>query len=615
MDTSHYLQYIQPFVVEMNDFQRLLKYVRPYWLIFVLAFVAMILGAVFETATGALLVPIFDQFLQTTGKKTKTLFDLNSLISRDDWYRAWISISALLLTFTLLKGVAEYFSSYLMARIGQSAVLKLRGELYEHLLQQSAVFFEKHRTNFLVSRLVINCAAIETAVSSNLRDVLREACMLLFFLGAAFYYNWRLTLGSLIIAPIIGLLTTNFSRRLRKLADVSIKGNKDLNDVSQETLSNHVIVKAYSAEKREQNRFLNVARIIARANLRAARIAATSPPTIELIGMVAIIILFYFGLREINSARLDPSQFFTFLFFLFRSYDPMRKISRQHNEITKAFAAARDVWTILDENDKLPENSDAVELAPLKDNIKLDGVSFQYRNTKKKILQNIDLEIKKGTMVALVGQSGGGKSSLTRLIQRLYDPTEGEIVWDGTDIRDARILSIRKQLALVTQETVLFNDTIRQNIAYGKPDATDAEIEESARIAYADEFILQLPNKYETLVGERGTLLSGGQRQRIAIARAVLVNAPVLILDEATSALDTESEGLVQMALANLMQNRTSIVIAHRLSTIRKADKIVVMEKGKITQTGTHDELIESGGTYKMLYELQFTDAESTDEA
>ena len=598
----------------MNDFQRLLKYVRPYWLIFILAFIAMVVGAVFETATGALLVPIFNQFLQTTPTKAKTLFDLDSLIPKDDWFRAWMMISVLLITFTVLKGVAEYFSSYLMARIGQSAILKLRGELYEHLLKQSAVFFEKHRSNFLVSRLVVSCSAIELAVSSNLRDVLRESCMLVFFLGAAFYFNWRLTLGSLIIAPIIGFLTTNFSRRLRKLADVSLEGNKDLSDTSQETISNHVIVKAYAAEQREQSRFLDVARLIARANLRAARIAATSPPTIELIGTVAIIVLFYFGLREINSARLDPSQFFTFLFFLFRSYDPMRKISRQHNEITKAFAAARDVWNILDENDTLPEKPDAIELTPLKDKINIKNLSFNYRNGKKKILQHIDLEISKGTMVALVGQSGGGKSSLTRLIQRLYDSTEGAIYWDDIDLRDAKILSLRKQMALVTQETVLFNDTIRQNIAYGKPEATEAEIEEAARIAYADEFIEQLPNKYDTLVGERGTLLSGGQRQRIAIARAVLVNAPVLILDEATSALDTESEGLVQKALANLMQNKTSIVIAHRLSTIRKADKIVVMEKGKITQTGTHDELLASGGTYKMLYELQFADMETPDE-
>ncbi len=594
----------------MNDFKRLLKYVRPYWLIFVLAVIAMFLGALFETATMALLVPIFNQFLPVAGVKSKTLFDLSSLVPRDDWFKAWMVISALLVGFTALKGVAEYFSSYLMARIGQSAVFALRNQLYDHLLKQSSTFFEKHRTNFLVSRLVVSCSAIELAVSSNLRDVLRESFMLVFFIGAAAYFNWRLTLGSLIIAPIIGLMTAGFSGRLRKLADESLEGNKDLNDTAQETLANQTIVKAYTAEGREKKRFSAIAKVIARANLRSAGIAATSPPTIELLGTVAIIVLFYFGLREINAGHMDSAQFFTFLGFLFRSYDPMRKISRQHNEISKAFAAARDVWNILDVDEKLPEKPNAVELKPLTDGIRLENVSFNYGSSKKKILRNIDLEVAKGSMIALVGESGGGKSSLIKLVQRLYDPTEGAILWDGTDLRDASLISLKRQIALVTQETVLFNDTIAQNIAYGNPDAAFSEIEEAARIAFADEFIEQMPKRYDTLVGERGIMLSGGQRQRIAIARAVLINAPVLILDEATSSLDTESESWVQKALANLMQNRTSIVIAHRLSTVRKADKIVVMEKGRIIETGTHDELLAHGGTYKKLYELQFADEE-----
>lgn len=598
----------------MNDFKRLLHYVRPYWATFTLAMIAMVLMAVFETATGALLVPLLDQFSPIPATESKTLFDLNSLIPRDDWYRAWIVISLLLIVFTIAKGFAEYFSSYLMAKIGQSVVLKLRGELYSHLLNQSTVFFESHRTNFLVSRLVVSCSAIEMAVSSNLRDVLRESFMLVFFLGAAFYFNWRLTLGSLIIAPIIAFLTSNFSRRLRKLADVSLEGNKRLSDTAQETISNQVIVKAYGSEEREKKRFMDVASLIARANLRSAGISALSPPSIELVGIAAVVVLFFFGLQEINAARLDPSQFFTFIFFLFRSYDPMRKISRQHNEITKAFAAAKDVWGILDQDETLPEKDNAVELQPLKTSIRVENVSFSYRNNKRSILKNIDLEVNKGETVALVGESGGGKSSLTRLIQRLYDPKEGAILWDGVDLRDATIKSLREQMALVTQETVLFNDTIKENIAYGKPNATDAEIAEAARIALADEFIAQLPNGYDTLVGERGVLLSGGQRQRIAIARAVLMDAHVLILDEATSALDTESESIVQQALANLMKDRTSIVIAHRLSTVRKANKIVVMEKGRILETGTHDELLAMSGTYKKLYELQFAGEEMEDQ-
>ncbi|MCW5957480.1 MAG: ATP-binding cassette domain-containing protein [Pyrinomonadaceae bacterium] len=590
----------------MNEFLRLLKYVRPHWLTFLFAFVAMILVAAFETATGALLVPIFDQFLPNAAKESKTLFDLNSLIPRDNWFHAWMVISGLLLTFTICKGIAEYFSSYLMANIGQSAILDLRRQLYDHLLSQPASFFERHRTNFLVSRLVVSCSAIEYAVSANLRDVLREALILVFLLSAAFYLNWRLMLGAILIGPIIAFLTTKFSKRLRKFADESFEGNKLLTDTAQETLANQTIVKAYGAEEREKERFSRVANLIAKANLRSGRLAAISPPTIEIIGFIALLVLLYFGLREINAERLDASQFFAFMYFLFRSYDPMRKISRQHNEISKAFAAAKDVWDVLDETEVLPEKENGVELEPLKEQIELREISFNYQNDTKKIIDGISLEVKKGSVVALVGESGSGKSSLIKIVQRLYDPTEGSVIWDGVDIRDAKVASLHKQIALVTQETVLFNDTVKYNITYGKPEATELEIREAARIAFADDFIEELPQGYETVVGERGTFLSGGQRQRIAIARAVLVNASVLILDEATSALDTESEMLVQQAIENLMQNRTSIVIAHRLSTIRKADKIVVMDRGRIVETGTHAELLEKDGRYRRLYDLQF---------
>jgi subfamily B ATP-binding cassette protein MsbA len=329
-----------------------------------------------------------------------------------------------------------------------------------------------------------------------------------------------------------------------------------------------------------------------------------------MIGIVFVVLLLFFGQREIIAGRMNTAQFITFLLFLFRSYDPMRKLSRLQNSMEQALAAAHHVWEVMDEHAAIKEKSGASELPPLKKEIELRNVSFGYANETRSVLRDVSLKIKAGTMVALVGESGGGKSTLTKLLPRFHDPSSGAVLWDGIDIRDATISSLRKQIALVTQETVLFNDTVRHNIAYGKPEASDTEIEEAALIAFAHDFIRELPEGYDTIVGERGIFLSGGQRQRLAIARAILVNAPVLILDEATSALDAESERLVQSAISNLVRNRTTLVIAHRLSTVRRADVIVVMEAGRIIEMGTHAELLARGGQYRKLYELQFADEE-----
>lgn len=594
----------------MHDLLRLLRYLKPHWPLFTLATFAMLLVGLLESATGALVVPIFDQaFVQGAGTRTATLFGLQRWIPQDP-IEAWKIISVLLITFTVGKGVAEYLSTYLMARIGQAAVLKLRQDLYGHLLAQSATFFEKHRTNYLVSRLVSSAAAIETAVTATLRDMLRESFTLIFFLTAAFYYSWRLTLGSLAIAPIIALLTAKFGTALRNLARESFEGSKELTDTAQEALANQGIVKAYRAEKRESSRFTEVAKKIVRANLRSASIAGASPPTIELIGMLFVVLLLFFGQQEIMAGRMNAAQFLTFLLFLFRSYDPMRKLSRLQNSMEQALAAAHHVWEVMDEQAIIEEKPNARALPTLKSAIELRNVSFGYANESRSVLRDVSLQIPKGTMVALVGESGGGKSTLTKLLPRFHDPSSGQVFWDGTDVKDATIASLRSQIALVTQETVLFNDTVRHNIAYGRPEATDEEIHEAARIAFAHDFILELPQGYDTVVGERGIFLSGGQRQRLAIARAILVNAPVLILDEATSALDAESERLVQRALANLVRDRTTLVIAHRLSTVRRANAIVVMEAGRIIEMGTHPELLSKNGQYRKLYELQFADEE-----
>jgi len=594
----------------MHDLLRLLRYLKPHWPIFTLATFAMLVVGLLESAIGALIVPIFDQaFVQGTGTRTATLFGLQNLIPQDP-LGAWKTISVLLITFTVAKGVAEWVSTYLMARIGQGAVLKLRQDLYTHLLAQSATFFEKHRTNYLVSRLVSSAAAIETAVTSTIRDMLRESFTLIAFLAASFYYSWRLTLGSLLIAPIIALLTAKFGTALRNLARESFEGSKQLTDTAQEALANQGIVKAYRAEKRESARFTEVAKKIVRANLRSASVAGASPPTIELIGMFFVVLLLFFGQQEIIAGRLNAAQFVTFLIFLFRSYDPMRKLSRLQNSMEQALAAAHHVWEVMDEEAIIEEKPHASALPPLKSGIELRNVSFGYANESRAVLRDVSLQIPKGAMVALVGESGGGKSTLTKLLPRFHDPSSGQVLWDGLNVKDATIASLRSQIALVTQETVLFNDTVRHNIAYGRPEATTTEIEDAARIAFAHDFIQELPQGYDTVVGERGIFLSGGQRQRLAIARAVLVNAPVLILDEATSALDAESERLVQRAIGNLVRDRTTLVIAHRLSTVRRADAIVVMEAGRIIEMGTHSELLAKGGQYRKLYELQFADEE-----
>jgi subfamily B ATP-binding cassette protein MsbA len=594
----------------MRDLRRLLRYIKPHWETFTLATVAMAIVGLLEIAIRSLVVPIFDQALTPAGgQHTQTLFGLQRIIPSSG-LAAWKTISLLLLGFTLAKGVAEYFSTFLMARIGQSSVLKLRQDLYSHLLNQSASFFERHRTNYLVSRLVTSAAAIETAVTNTLRDMLRESFTLVAFVAASFYYSWRMTLGSLAITPIVALLTARFGTAMRNLSRESFEGNKELTDTAQEALSNQTIVKAYRGEKRELARFTTVARRIVRANLRTARISGFAPPTIEMIGVVFIVFLLFFGQREIISGRMNAAQFLAFLFVLFSSYDPMRTLSRLQNAMEQALAAAQHVWEVMDEDAHLPEKADAVALGPLTRAIELRDVSFGYANETRSVLHNIKLSLPAGSMVALVGESGGGKSTLTKLLPRFHDPVSGAVLWDGTDLRDATISSLRAQIALVTQETVLFNDTVRHNIAYGRPDATQAEIEEAARIAFAHDFIEELPQKYETIVGERGIFLSGGQRQRLAIARALLVDAPVLILDEATSALDAESERFVQQAIANLVRNRTTMVIAHRLSTVRRADAIVVMEGGRITELGTHSELLAKGGQYRKLYELQFADEE-----
>ena len=392
----------------MQDFRRLLKYLKPHLGIFLFAFVAMAAVGLLESARLALIVPVFNQVLAGGGeaKRSETLFNLQNYIP-ESGVEAWATIAALLLAFSLFKAVADFFAQYLMAYIGQTAVLELRQDLYGHLLKQSAAFFEKHRTNFLVSRLVTSAAAIELTVSATIRDMLREGIQFVCFFGAALFFNWRLTLGAMLVAPVIGVLTAKFSKALRNLAHESLEGSKVLTDTAQESLANHTVVKAFRAESGEKRRFAEVAKTITRANLSSARIAALSPQTIEIVGVLSFAALLYFGQREVFAGRLDSTQFLTFLLYLFSCYDPMRKLSRLHNSLEQGFAAARHVWEVMDENLEIPEKPNATEIKPLREKIELKDVSFNYKDEQKQILNNVDLERKAGEIVGRVGEWGG----------------------------------------------------------------------------------------------------------------------------------------------------------------------------------------------------------------
>lgn len=599
----------------MIEFRRLLHYLRPSAGLLLLALVLMNIVALLEGAIRALLVPISDGLLAASGVTAtppvaRNLIDFHRYLPLGS-QRTWIVIALLLILFTLVKGVADYFSQVLMAQIGQRAVFDLRCALYDHILRQSAPFFSTYHTNTLTSHLVNDVEKIELAVSRTLTDALRESFTLAVFLLAVFKLNWKLASFALLLGPLVYQATIYFGQRLRRTGARVQEGYQEILHVAQETISGHTVVKAFHAERMESERFRAAARRLMRSALKAARYAALSPPILELLGVVAAAGFILYAQHIIARRDMTPGEFFGFLFFLFSLYDPVRKLSRLHNSMQHALAAAGRVFRLLDYHTEIPDRADALTLETFRDRIEFRQVSFTYHDGDDPVLQDVSFTVRAGEMVAIVGSSGVGKTTLTKLLPRFYDVTSGAILIDGVDIRQIRLDSLRRLMALVTQEVILFHDTVRNNIAYGRSDASEAEIEEAARAALAHDFICDLPAGYDTLIGERGVRLSGGQRQRLAIARAILKNAPILILDEATSALDAESELYVQRALANLMRGRTVIVIAHRLSTVRRADRLIVLDGGRVVEQGTHDELLARGGLYRRLYELQFADDES----
>ena len=574
----------------MNPILRLLRYATPYRGRLAGALLAMLVYAAASGGLAALIKPIFDNVLP---------------------YQEMLGlVAAALIGCYLLKGLGSYASVYLMTDVGQCVVRDVRNELFGHILGQSAGFFGHRTTGQLMSRLTNDVSRVQQVVSETVGNLMRESLALVAYAGLMFYYDARLALVCLTGAPLIVYPLIRLGQRVRRTTRRSQEELEQLSHISAEAFTGHRIVKAFGAERHEGRKFDQVSYRLYRINMKVTSSLAALPPLMEVLGGLFAAGLLWYASREITTGQMTSGEFTAFLAALFLSYGPIKKLSHVNASLQQAIAAAQRIFETLDLHTETRDRPGAKPVEPLRQAIEFRDVSFAYEGDGgRHILRRVSFTVGSGQMVAIVGLSGAGKTTLVNLLPRFYDVTAGAILVDGVDIRDATLRSLRAQIGIVAQETVLFDDTIATNIAYAAPGASWEAIEAAARTAHAHEFIVSLPEQYDTRVGERGQRLSGGQRQRIAIARALLKNSPILILDEATSSLDAESELLVQDALAKLMIDRTSFVIAHRLSTVRRADTIIVLEEGRVVEVGRHDELlIRPGSVYGKLYALQIFD-------
>jgi subfamily B ATP-binding cassette protein MsbA len=617
----------------MKTYKRLLTYVTPSWK----SFVGSILCTICFTLFSGLLILLVGPFLKTVfstdgfviqdqvptveqkpgpSKILPSLSGLSAklkalaarLLTAETRLESLRRLCLLVIIVAFLKNIFWYLQGYLMAFVEQKFIMGLRDDLYRHFHCLSLSYFHGERTGQLISRVTNDVSLVNIGVAAGIVDMVKNPLLILCYTVILFYFSWRLTLFVAVIFPVTFWIIGKFGRRIRRQSVISQEKMADITSLLQETISGIRVVKAFAMERFEIEKFRRKLKEYFRTMLRLTRIQKLSGPVNEtVITVICVLILWYGGHQVLTSGSLEPEYFIAFLVVLFSLIQPVKVLNRTYGNIQVGIGAAKRIFQVLDTPPQVRETETASDLKGFQHSISFINVSFRYDGSDM-ILHDINLTVRRNEIIALAGPSGGGKSTLVDLLARFYDPTEGRIEIDGHDLKEVKLDTLRHLMGIVTQETILFNESVRKNIAYGLQDIPDERIIEAAKAAHAHGFIVSLPKGYETKIGDRGVRLSGGERQRLAIARAILKDPNILIFDEATSSLDTESEYHVQQAIENLMANRTSFVIAHRLSTIRNADRIIVIDGGRIVQQGKHEELLEQGGLYKKLYEMQFRD-------